>query len=151
MWGIKKIVTNFNMSKDLSVGRKIECSSSALFLKNPLIYKNKYHILEPFRLVGRFRSTDARKSFFKALLDNCPYLRRCIFCYRSFKDLLNQKRFACQGLSRESPTLLIALKRFLGCKRTEKVIIDKHKVMSAALGSKSILEAFTDFLELIKY
>ena len=33
---IKKIVTNFNMSKDLSVGRKIECSFSAQFLRKPI-------------------------------------------------------------------------------------------------------------------
>ena len=89
---IKKLVLDFNLSKDLSVGKKeTECSFSALFLTNPLVYRNKYQILEPFRVVGRFRSTDARKSFFKALLYNSPYLRPCIFCNESFKDQLHHK------------------------------------------------------------
>ena len=109
------------------------------FLKT--IYKHKYHILEPFRLVGR------KLCWITALTHVC----RCIFCNKILKDLLDHQLFSCQGLSKESHTLLSAVKRSIGCKPTDTPIRDKHKVMSAALIGKGTLEAFADFVEHIKY
>ena len=116
---------------------KLNAAFQHSFLKT--IYKHKYHILEPFRLVGR------KLCWITALTHVC----RCIFCNKILKDLLDHQLFSCQGLSKESHTLLSAVEISIGRKLTDMQIRDKHNVMSAGLSSRSTLEAFADLRSII--
>ena len=87
---------------------KPHAASRHCFLETPLHIK-KYQILKPFTHVGTFQTTDLRKRFNKALLDNSSFERQCIFCYGFFKDLLQHQQFYWHGLSRERTKLFDAL------------------------------------------
>ena len=140
----------FHLSKDLSAGRKTECSFSTQFLSNPFIYQKKYQILEPLRKVGLFNSTDARKSFYRALLDNCPYTRTCPYCDGNFKDLLHHQLFSCHRLNKERAILLSKFDKLKGSKLPDIQFTYKHQIMSVALTNKKILNAYTSFLKTAK-
>ena len=75
----------------------------------PLYISKKNQILKPFTHVGTFQTTNLRKRFNKALLDNSSFERQCIFCNGFFKDLLQHQLFYCHGLSRERTKLFDAL------------------------------------------
>ena len=148
LW-IKKIVCDFNLSSDLSVGRKTACSFSAQFLKNPFIYQKKYQILEPFRKLGQFHSTDARKRFHRALLETSKFLRPCSHCGSSFYDLLQHQLFSCKGLAKMRATLLTYLHSYKS-RNLPYTLSSKHAIMAAALKNKNILLAFSNFLDTVQ-
>ena len=142
---------NHNLSLDLTTSRAAVCSFSVLFLKNPFIYQKKYQILEPFRQLGKFRSSKARSRFFKALLDTCTFKHCCNFCGDSFCDLLNHQLFNCRRLLKERTELLDKTRLCLRTKEQATAITDKHLLIAYALENNKVLCYFTKFLANTNY
>ena len=148
---IKQIVMHHNLSLDLTTGRAAVCSFSVLFLKNPLIYQKKHQILEPFKQLGKFRSSKARSRFFKALLDTCSFKHYCNFCGDSFWDLLNHQLFKCKRTLKVRTKFLDKIRLYLRAKKLVMPITDKHLLITYALENNDVLCYFTKFLAQINY
>ena len=117
----------------------------------PLYISKKNQILKPFTHVGTFQTTDLRKRFNKALLDNSSFERQCIFCNGFFKDLLQHQLFYCHGLSRERTKLFDALALLESTESNNSFNLDKHQLLFAALTNRNILSKLGNFLEAVKY
>ena len=106
---IKKIIISANLRKDLETGRTRICSFANIFLSNAFRYQKTYHIVEPLRQIGYFKSPDARKRFFKALLHPCSYPEECSLCGQKHKDMLGHFLSTCSRISELRKTLNLKL------------------------------------------
>ena len=64
---IKRLILSHHLSKDLKAGRDIACAFTSIYLSNPSLYQETYHLVEPFG-ASDYLNFQNKRTLVKALL-----------------------------------------------------------------------------------
>ena len=92
---IIRVITTFNLRKDLEHGRTRDCSFSKFYLLNPFTYKKKYQIVERLGQASCFSSPGGKKHYIRALLHPCSYLENCSLFDEQTRDTCDHLLTSC--------------------------------------------------------
>ena len=124
---IKKLILSHYLSKDLKAGRDIACAFTSIYLSNPFIYQETYHLVEPFGASDYFNFQNKR-ALVKALLDPDSYMKECLHCGSPHSDTLTHFLKDCPTL--REPTHSLDLKLTLYDFPKKLSIVDKSELLS---------------------
>ena len=137
---IRKTVETYHLKKDLHTAQKSTCAYIAL-----KIFKDKRYKLEPWlKHMGRFPSTDHRRTFLYSLLDVCNFERQCRNCGTNVSDMVKHRIKDCPGVEIQRNKFQM-LMRFYNAPE-ELDLCNKDIVFRAALGRRSLLKVVCNFL-----
>lgn len=127
---IKKIILSHHLSKDLKAGRGITCGFTSIYLSNPFLYQETYHLVEPFGASNYFNFPNMR-ALVKALLDSDSYMKECLHCGSSDSDTLTHFLKDCPTLRETTQLLDLRLTMYNFPKKLN--LLDKSELLSLSL------------------
>ena len=138
---IKRMVESYHLQKDLETARKSTCLYATL-----KIFKNKKYIFEPWlKHIGRFHSTDHRRTFLYSILDASNFNRTCRNCgSTTVRDMIHHGLTDCPGLDSQK-RIFQMLMNFYNAPR-DIDLTKKTEVFRAAMRKKCLLKVVCNFL-----
>ena len=138
---IKRMVQTYHLKKDLGTARKSTCFYATL-----RVFKDKKYMFEPWlKHIGRFHSTDHRRTFLYSILDVSNFNRVCRNCgSATVRDMVHHGLNDCLGIERQK-RIFQMLMNFYNAPQ-DIVLTNKTEVFRAALRKKSLLKVVCDFL-----
>ena len=138
---IKRMVESYHLQKDLETARNSTCLYATL-----KIFKNKKYIFEPWlKHIGRFHSTDHRRTFLYSILDASNFNRTCRNCgSTTIRDMIHHGLTDCPGLHSQK-RIFQMLMNFYNAPR-DIDLTKKTEVFRAAMRKKCLLKVVCNFL-----
>ena len=146
---IKRVITVFNLRKDLEHARTRDCCFSKFYLLNPFTYQKEYQIVEPFRQANCFSSSDNRKHYVKALLHPCSYFENCSLCGEQTRDTCDHLLTSCPSVP--DPRKKLHLKLTLYNYPTTHLPLTKSSIIELSLSNRLWRKCFAEFLKEVNY
>ena len=138
---IRKMVEQYHLKKDLETAQKKSCVYTAL-----KVFKGKKYRFESWlQHMGRFPSTDHRRTFIYSLLDTSNYDRVCRNCGSTVTDVVKHGLADCPGLKHQRRKFRMLMEFYNVPKEVD--LQKKVDVFEAALRKKSLLKVVCNFLQ----
>ena len=137
---IRKMVEQYHLKKDLETAQRKSCVYTAI-----KVFKGKRYCFESWlKHMGRFPSTEHRRTFLYSLLDTSKYERLCRNCGSTVNDVVKHGLADCTGLKHQRRKFKMLMVFYNA--PTELDLQKKGVVFEAALRKKSLLKVVCSFL-----